>query len=35
MRQKKYFRNKNKTNLDVDSYIRCLTQRNCKGLKDM
>ena len=33
MRQKKYFRAKNKNDLDVDSYVRFLTQRNCKGLK--
>ena len=32
MRQRKYFRTKNKNNLDID---RCLTQRNCKGLKAM
>ena len=35
MRQRKYFRTKNKINLDRDSYVRCLTQRNCKGLKVM
>ena len=32
MRQRKYFRTK-KNNLDTDSYVRCLTQQNCKGLK--
>ena len=35
MRQKKYFRTKNKINLDIDSYVRCLMQWNCKGLKVM
>ena len=24
MRQRKYFRTKNKNNLDIDSYVRCL-----------
>ena len=32
MRQRKYFRTK-KNNLDTDSYVRCLTQQNCKGSK--
>ena len=31
----KYFRTNKKNNLDIDSYVRCLTQRNCKGLKVM
>ena len=35
MRQRKYFRTKNKNNLDIDSYVRCLTQQNCKGLRVM
>ena len=35
MRQRKYFRTKNKNNLEIDSYVRCLTQRNFKGLKVM
>ena len=35
MRQRKYFRTKNKNNLDIYSYVRCLTQRNCKGLNVM
>ena len=35
MRQRNYFRTKNKNNLDTDSYVRCLTQQNCKGLKVM
>ena len=35
MRQIKYFGTKNKNNLDKNSYVRCLTQRNCKGLKVM
>ena len=35
MRQRKYFRTKNKNNLDKDSYVRCLTQLNCKSLKVM
>ena len=35
MRQRKYFRTKNKSNLDIDSYVRCLTQWNCKSLKVM
>ena len=33
MRQRKYFRTKDKNNLDKDSYMRCLTQWNCEGLK--
>ena len=33
MRRIKYFGTKNKNNLDKNSYVRCLTQRNCKGLK--
>ena len=32
MRQRKYFRTKNKNNLDIDSYVSCLTQQNCKDL---
>ena len=35
MRQRKYFRTRNKNNLDIDTYLRCLTQRNCKSLKVM
>ena len=35
MRQRKYFRTKNKNNLDIDSYLGCLTQWNWKGLKVM
>ena len=35
MSQRKYFRTKNKNNLDIDSYMRCLMQQNCKGLKVM
>ena len=35
MRQKKYFRTKNKNNLDIESYVSCLTQRNSKDLKVM
>ena len=35
MGQRKYFRTNNKNNLDIDSYVRCLTQRNYKGLKAM
>ena len=35
MRQRKYFRSKNKNYLDIDSYMKCLTQRNCKRLKVM
>ena len=35
MRQRKYFRTKNKNNFDKESYVRCLTQRNCKDLKVM
>ena len=33
MRQRSYFRTKDKNNLGIGSYVRCLTQRNCKGLK--
>ena len=35
MRQRKYFRTKNKNNLDINSYVRCLTQQNCKGFRVM
>ena len=35
IRQRKYFRAKNKNNLDIDSYVRCQMQQNCKGLKVM
>ena len=35
MRQTNSFRTKNKINLDIDSCMRCLTQRNCIGLKVM
>ena len=35
MRQRKYFRTKNKNNLDIDSYVRCLTQQNCKSLHEI
>ena len=35
MTQRKYSKTKNKNNLDIVSYVRCLTQRNCKGLKAM
>ena len=30
MKQRKYFRTKNKNNLDMYSYVRCLAQLNCK-----
>ena len=35
MSQRKYFRTKNKNDLDIGSCMRCLTQRICKGLKIM
>ena len=35
MRQRKHFWTKNKNNLDIDSYVRCLMQQNCKSLKVM
>ena len=35
MRQRKYFRTNIRNNLDIDSYVRCLTQQDCKGLKVM
>ena len=35
VRQRKYFRAKNKNNLDTESYVRSLTQQNCKSLKVM
>ena len=35
MRQRKYFGTKNKNNLDLDSYVWCRTQRNCKGWRVM
>ena len=35
MRQRKYFTTKNKNNLDIESFVRCLMQQNCKGLKAM
>ena len=35
MKQRTYFRIKNKNNLDIDCYVRCLTQRNCNSLKVM
>ena len=34
MRSRNYFRTKNKNNLDIDSYVRCLTQR-FKGYVNM
>ena len=30
MRQRKYFRTKNKSNLDIDSYVRCLHNETIK-----
>ena len=35
MRQKRHFRTKKENNLDIEIYVRCLTQRNCEGLKVM
>ena len=35
MRQRKYFRTNIRNNLDIDSYVKCLTQQDCKGLKVM
>ena len=35
MRQRKYFRTNIRNNLDIDSYVRCLKQQDCKGLKVM
>ena len=35
MRQIKYFTTKNKNNLDIESFVRCLMQQNCKGWKAM
>ena len=32
---KKVFQSKNKNNLDIDSYMKFLTQQNCKHLKVM
>ena len=32
---KKVFQSKNKNNLDIDSYMKFLTQQNCKRLKVM
>ena len=35
MKQRKNFRTKNKNDIDIDSYVKYLAQRNCKGLKGM